>query len=59
LSSENLDLVREIYDAVARGDAEAVFSLYDEDVEWDFTSSPLAVVFKQTVYRGTTGCESS
>ena len=35
MSRENVEAVRHIYEAVARGDAERVFSLYHDDVELD------------------------
>lgn len=35
MPAESVDVVRRVYDAAARRDAEAVFSLYDRDVEWD------------------------
>ena len=55
MSRENLELVRQVYDAVGRGDADTVVSLYDDEIEWDFSQSPLATVFNQTVYRGHDG----
>ena len=48
----NLDAVREIYDAIERGDTDAVLAHYASDVEWDFSRSPFRPVVKQTVYRG-------
>jgi ketosteroid isomerase-like protein len=35
MSQENVEIVRRVYDAVARRDAETVLSLYDPDVELD------------------------
>jgi ketosteroid isomerase-like protein len=32
-----VEVVRRVYEAVARGDAETVFSLYDPSVTWDAT----------------------
>ena len=37
MSDENVELVRRVYDAAARRDADAVLALYDPDVEWDWT----------------------
>jgi ketosteroid isomerase-like protein len=35
MSQENVEIVRRIYEASARRDAETVMALYDPDVEWD------------------------
>ena len=35
MSEENVEVVRRVYDAAARHDAEAVLALYDREVEWD------------------------
>jgi ketosteroid isomerase-like protein len=35
MSQENVEVVRRLFDAVARRDSETVLSLYDPDVEWD------------------------
>lgn len=35
MSRENLEIVRRLFDAISRRDAEAVLSFYDPDVEWD------------------------
>jgi ketosteroid isomerase-like protein len=40
MSQENVDLVRRVYDAVARRDAATVFALYDPEVELDGTRLP-------------------
>jgi ketosteroid isomerase-like protein len=37
MSQANVEIVRRVYEAVARGDAETVYSLYDPDVTWDAT----------------------
>jgi ketosteroid isomerase-like protein len=37
MSQANVELVRRVYDAAARRDANAVLALYDPDVEWDWT----------------------
>lgn len=39
MSEENVEVIRRLYDAVARRDTQAVLSLYDPDVEWDGTKS--------------------
>jgi ketosteroid isomerase-like protein len=40
MSEENVELVRRVYDANARGDAAAVLALYDPKVEWDISRAP-------------------
>src|SRR3954469_12772162 len=52
MARENVEVVRRIYDAISRGDTETVLDLYDSEVTWDFSRSPFASVFAQTVYRG-------
>jgi ketosteroid isomerase-like protein len=37
MSRENVEIVRRLFDAVARRDAATVLSLYDPNVEWDGT----------------------
>jgi ketosteroid isomerase-like protein len=37
MSQENVEIVRRMYEAVTRRDAETVFSLYDPGVKWDAT----------------------
>ena len=55
MSQENVDIVRRVYDAIARRDAATVLSLYDPAVEWEFTRSPFGRLFKHEVYRGHEG----
>jgi ketosteroid isomerase-like protein len=43
-SSPNVELVRRIYEAVARRDTAAVFELYDADVEFDSSRLPEAAL---------------
>jgi ketosteroid isomerase-like protein len=40
MSQENVEIVRRLYDAIARHDVAAVLSLYDPVVEADFSQSP-------------------
>ncbi len=37
MSRENVEVVRRVYDAVARRDSGTVFALYDPEVEWDMS----------------------
>jgi ketosteroid isomerase-like protein len=55
MSAENVELVRRLFDAVARRDAEAVLSLYDPEVEWDGSRHPWAEVIPPAVYHGHDG----
>ena len=55
MSQENVEIVRRVYDAVARRDTDAVFALYDAEIEWDFSRSPFSNVAGTTHYRGHEG----
>jgi ketosteroid isomerase-like protein len=44
MSQENVEIVRRLYEAVARRDTGTVLSLYDPDVEWDGSRSRWAEV---------------
>jgi ketosteroid isomerase-like protein len=55
MSRENVELVRGVFEAVARHDTEAVLAAYDADVEHDFTGSPLGSLIGDKVYRGHEG----
>jgi ketosteroid isomerase-like protein len=37
MSRESVEIVRRVYDAAARRDAETVLGLYDPKIEWDWT----------------------
>ena len=53
MSQENVEIVRQVYEAAARHDAERIFSLYDPEVELD--ASRIAAVWTTGVYRGHEG----
>jgi ketosteroid isomerase-like protein len=53
MSEENVKIVRQVYDAAARRDAETVLALYDSDVELDATRIGLNLAFD--VYHGHDG----
>jgi len=40
MSQENVEIVRQLYEAVARRDDAAVMSLYDAEVDWDDSRLP-------------------
>ncbi|MBA2712750.1 MAG: nuclear transport factor 2 family protein, partial [Rubrobacteraceae bacterium] len=52
MSQENVEIVRQVYDAIDRGDTQSVLSHYDPEVEWDFDRSPIVDLVKRSVYRG-------
>jgi ketosteroid isomerase-like protein len=54
MSEQNLEIVRGIYAAVARRDAEAAFDVYAEDIVWDVSSSRRVVVM-DPLYQGHEG----
>jgi ketosteroid isomerase-like protein len=55
MSQKNVELVQGVFDAVARGDTEAVLAVYDPDVEYDFTQSAVGLGLTRNVYRGHDG----
>ncbi len=55
MSGENVQIVRRLFEAVARHDTEAVLAAYDPNVEYDFSGSPLVGLVGATVYHGHEG----
>ncbi len=56
MSQENVELVRGIYDAVARRDDVAPFEVYAEDIVWDQSNMGFrATLLTQPVYHGHEG----
>lgn len=56
MSQEDVEMVRRVYEASARRDTEAVLALYDTDVEWDSSRSPLGrLMGEQGICRGHEG----
>ena len=55
MSQENVEIVRRVYEAVARDDAKTVMALYDPDVEFDFSRGPLGSFMERGVYHGYDG----
>jgi uncharacterized protein len=53
MSQQNVEIVRRVYEAAARRDAESVLALYDPEVELD--NSRLEVAGWDEVYRGHEG----
>ena len=58
MSRENVEVVRHVWDAAARGDAAAVLALYDADVVWDVSRGPLGGLAGSGVYHGHAGLSS-
>ena len=52
ISGENVELVRRIYDAAARRDADTPFEIYAEDIVWDLSKTSRAVLYEQPIYVG-------
>ena len=55
MSEENVEVVRQLFDAVARHDTETVLDAYDPDVEYDFSRSPLVSLIGSATYHGHDG----
>jgi ketosteroid isomerase-like protein len=55
MSRENVEVVRGIYEAVARRDSDAPFAAYAEDIVWDQSNSKRAAVSGAPVYLGHEG----
>jgi ketosteroid isomerase-like protein len=52
MSEENVEVVRRVYEAVARRDAATVLALYDSEIEWDLSRTPWGNVTGRGIYRG-------
>jgi ketosteroid isomerase-like protein len=55
MSQENVEVVRTIYDAVARRDAATPFDLYAKDIVWDLSNWRPAQLDPMPVYTGHDG----
>src|SRR6266498_2853115 len=57
MSQENVEIVRRLYEAVARRDSDTVLSIYHPDVEWDHRHNleMAGLMGGRTVYRGHEG----
>jgi uncharacterized protein len=55
MSRENIEVVRQVFEASARGDADGVLALYDPDVEWDASRSQPGAGLITGVFRGHEG----
>jgi ketosteroid isomerase-like protein len=53
MSQENVEIVRKLFEAVARRDSATVFSLYDVNVEWDGSRHRWAEVMRgESAFQG-------
>src|SRR5215208_4010715 len=55
MSQANVELVRRVYDAVARRDDVTPFEVYAEDIVWDMSNSRRAFLYSQPILRGHEG----
>lgn len=55
MSQENIETVRKLFEAAARGDAGGVLALYDPDVELDSSRAALGRLVGGEVYHGHNG----
>jgi ketosteroid isomerase-like protein len=58
MSQASVDVVRRVYEAAARRDADAVLACYDPGVEWDVSRAPIAPLVGGAVYHGHEGLRS-
>jgi ketosteroid isomerase-like protein len=55
MSRENVEIVRRIYEAVARRDDVTPFDVYAEDIVWDLSNASRAALNPKPVYHGHEG----
>jgi ketosteroid isomerase-like protein len=55
MSQANVEIVRGLYEALARRDGVAPFEVYAEDIVWDVSQSRTAFLYTQPVSRGHAG----
>ncbi len=55
MPEEDVEIVRRLFEAISRRDAEAVFSLYDPDVEWDGSQHPMSPILGERHFHGHEG----
>jgi ketosteroid isomerase-like protein len=59
MSTENVEIVRRIYDAVARRDGVTPFELYSEDIVWDHSRHRAVAMYTEPVFHGHEGVRQS
>jgi ketosteroid isomerase-like protein len=53
MSEGNVEVVRQVFEAIASRDSKAALALYDPGIEWDATQDPtMRAMFGSGVYRG-------
>ncbi len=52
MAGQPVDVVRRVYEALARGDRATVLDLYDPDIEWHTAGTPVGQVTGGRVMRG-------
>jgi ketosteroid isomerase-like protein len=50
MSRENVEVVKQVFDAAGRRDGASVLALYDTEVEWDASRIPLGGLMGRVVY---------
>jgi ketosteroid isomerase-like protein len=55
MAQENVEIVRRLFDALARRDAKSVLALYDPEVEWDASRAGPGEAFIGGIYHGHEG----
>ncbi len=57
MSQANVEIVRQVFDAVARHDGAAALALYDPDFEWDFSRVRWGDLAGPSVHHGRDGLQ--
>jgi ketosteroid isomerase-like protein len=55
MSQENIEIVRRVYEAVNRRDADSVLALYDSELELDTTRAAVGDLMGRSTYHGHEG----
>ncbi len=55
MSHENVEIVRRVYDAAARGDNTTPYEVYAEDIVWDLSNARRAALLMKPTYQGHEG----
>ena len=55
MSQENVEIVRQLYEAFARRDNESPFAVYHPDIEWDMSRSVAPLPGEERIYHGHDG----
>jgi ketosteroid isomerase-like protein len=55
MSEENVEIVRQLHEAFARGENQSPFAVYDPDIEWDMSRSLAPLPGEEAIYHGHDG----